>query len=127
MEDDILLQDEEEDGEAAGHRLIAQPSCIVGGKMRDYQMQGLNWLIHLYDNGINGILADEMGLGKTLQTIALLGYLYEYRTIRGPHLIIVPKSTLHNWMNEFRRWCPSLRPVKFHGNEAERVRKFGFF
>lgn len=37
-----------------------QPSVITGGKMREYQMQGLNWLIHLYDNGINGILADEM-------------------------------------------------------------------
>jgi len=137
MEDELLLQDEENDGESAGHRLMVQPSIIVGGKMRDYQMQGLNWLIHLYDNGINGILADEMvdlskvglgrltvwsqGLGKTLQTIALLAYLYEYRGIRGPHLIIVPKSTLHNWMNEFRNWCPTLRPVKFHGNEEERV------
>jgi len=60
MEDDILLQDEDEDGETAGHRLTVQPSIIVGGKMRDYQMQGLNWLIHLYDHGINGILADEM-------------------------------------------------------------------
>ena len=28
--------------------------------MRDYQIEGLNWLIKLYDNGINGILADEM-------------------------------------------------------------------
>ena len=35
--------------------------------MREYQLAGLNWLIRLYDNGINGILADEMGLGKTLQ------------------------------------------------------------
>lgn len=42
------------------HRLTVQPSCIKFGKMRDYQLQGLNWLIHLYDNGINGILADEM-------------------------------------------------------------------
>ncbi len=41
------------------HRLSVQPS-IVTGKMREYQIQGLNWLIHLYDNGINGILADEM-------------------------------------------------------------------
>ena len=63
----------------------------------------------------------HQGLGKTLQTIALLAYLYEFRGIRGPHLIIVPKSTLHNWMNEFRNWCPTLRPVKFHGNEEERV------
>ncbi|GMH40196.1 hypothetical protein BSKO_08100 [Bryopsis sp. KO-2023] len=121
MEDNLLLRDEEDDGAAAGHRLTVQPSVVSGGKMRDYQMQGLNWLIHLYDNGINGILADEMGLGKTLQTISLLGYLLEYRGINGPHLIIVPKSTLHNWMNEIRRWCPVLRPVKFHGSQEQRA------
>ena len=46
---------------------------MQGGKMRDYQVRGLNWMISLYENGINGILADEMGLGKTLQTISLLG------------------------------------------------------
>ena len=63
MEDNELLKDEEEEGAAAGHRLVAQPS-VIKGTMRDYQMQGLNWLIHLYDNGINGILADEMGLGE---------------------------------------------------------------
>lgn len=44
----------------AGHRLQVQPSIITGGTLREYQMQGLNWMIHLYDNGINGILADEM-------------------------------------------------------------------
>ena len=49
---------------------------LKGGKMRDYQVRGLNWMISLYENGINGILADEMGLGKTLQTISLLGYIY---------------------------------------------------
>ena len=63
QEDEELLRDEEGGAEAAGHRLQVQPSCITGGKMREYQVQGLNWLIHLYDNGINGILADEMGLG----------------------------------------------------------------
>lgn len=72
QEDEELLRDEEEGGERAGHRLQVQPSIIAHGKLREYQMQGLNWLIHLYDNGINGILADEMGLGKTLQTISLL-------------------------------------------------------
>ena len=60
MEDQALLADEDTGGEKAGHRLMAQPSVIKGGQMREYQMQGLNWLIHLYDNGINGILADEM-------------------------------------------------------------------
>ena len=60
MEDKALIEDEITGGERAGHRLMAQPSVIKGGQMREYQMQGLNWLIHLYDNGINGILADEM-------------------------------------------------------------------
>jgi SNF2 family DNA or RNA helicase len=59
-EDAELLRDEEDDGERAGHRLQFQPQIITGGTLREYQMQGLNWLIHLYDNGINGILADEM-------------------------------------------------------------------
>jgi SNF2 family DNA or RNA helicase len=57
---------------------------------------GLNWLISLYENGINGILADEMGLGKTLLTISLLGYMKHYINIPGPHIILLPKSTLHN-------------------------------
>jgi hypothetical protein len=59
-EDAELLADEDEDGTARGHRLSVQPSVIKHGTMREYQVQGLNWLIHLYDNGINGILADEM-------------------------------------------------------------------
>ena len=58
--------------------------------------------------------------GKTLQTISLLGYLAEFRGITGPHMVVVPKSTLHNWLNEFRRWCPSIKAVKFHGNAEER-------
>ena len=49
------------------------PPYIKNGEMKDYQIRGLNWMISLYENDINGILADEMGLGKTLQTISLLG------------------------------------------------------
>ncbi|CAI0466679.1 unnamed protein product [Linum tenue] len=117
-EDEEYLK-EEEDGMAGNTRLVTQPSCIQG-KMRDYQLAGLNWLIRLYENGINGILADEMGLGKTLQTISLLGYLHEFRGITGPHMVVAPKSTLGNWMNEIRRFCPVLRPIKFLGNPEER-------
>ncbi|XP_059632685.1 ISWI chromatin-remodeling complex ATPase CHR11 [Cornus florida] len=119
-EDEECLKDEEDGLSGTGNtRLLAQPSCIQG-KMRDYQLAGLNWLIRLYENGINGILADEMGLGKTLQTISLLGYLNEFRGITGPHMVVAPKSTLGNWMNEIRRFCPVLRAVKFLGNPDER-------
>ena len=89
------------------------PHFIKNGKMRDYQIRGLNWMISLYENGINGILADEMGLGKTLQTISLLGYMKHFKNINGPHVVLVPKSTLANWMNEFKKWCPTLRAVSF--------------
>ncbi|CAH9137203.1 unnamed protein product [Cuscuta epithymum] len=117
-EDEEYLKDEE-DGLSGNTRLLTQPSCIQG-KMRDYQLAGLNWLIRLYENGINGILADEMGLGKTLQTISLMGYLHEFRGITGPHMVVAPKSTLGNWMNEIKRFCPILRAVKFLGNPDER-------
>ena len=102
--------------------LLAQPTCIPSvapaGKMRPYQLEGLNWLIRCYENGINGILADEMGLGKTLQSISILAYMMEYEKVRGPHLILVTKSTLSNWMNELKRWCPELRGVRFHGSKV---------
>lgn len=56
------------------------------------QIKGLEWLVSLYNNNLNGILADEMGLGKTIQTIALITYLMEHKRINGPFLIIVPLS-----------------------------------
>merc|ERR1719447_1636429 len=98
----------------------SSPNYIKGGVMRDYQIRGLNWMISLYENNINGILADEMGLGKTLQTISLLGYMKHYRSVSGPHMILVPKSTLANWMNEFKKWCPTLRAVCLIGDQETR-------
>lgn len=119
-EDDELLTDAKK---AATYitRFDESPFYIEGGQMRDYQVRGLNWMISLYENGINGILADEMGLGKTLQTISLLGYMKHYRNTAGPHLVIVPKSTLNNWRNEFLRWCPTLRAVILIGDKDARA------
>lgn len=53
-----------------------------------------------------------MGLGKTIQTIAFICYLWETKNVRKqPHLVIAPKSTISNWMKEFRGWAPELRVV----------------
>jgi len=101
--------------------LTRQPDCIKFGKLKPYQLEGLNWMIHLAEKGLNGILADEMGLGKTLQSISILAYHWEFQNVQGPHLICVPKSTLSNWMNELARWCPSLRVIKFHGSREDRA------
>jgi SWI/SNF-related matrix-associated actin-dependent regulator of chromatin subfamily A member 5 len=108
-----------DDDDAPPDFLQVQPACITGA-MRPYQLAGLNWMIRLRNNGLNGILADEMGLGKTLQSISMLGYLHEFKRINGPHLVLVPKTTLSNWMNEFRRWLPALTAFKFHGSKEER-------
>ncbi|CAG9859824.1 unnamed protein product [Phyllotreta striolata] len=101
-------------------RFDQSPFYIKNGEMRDYQVRGLNWMISLYENGINGILADEMGLGKTLQTISLLGFMKHYKNVPGPHIVIVPKSTLSNWMAEFKKWCPTLRAVCLIGDQEAR-------
>jgi len=94
--------------------------------MREYQIQGLNWMVSLHHNGMNGILADEMGLGKTLQTVSFLGYLRNIRGIPGPHLVVVPKSTLNNWAREFQMWTPDVRVVLLSGTKEERVRTYCF-
>ncbi|UYV80458.1 SMARCA5 [Cordylochernes scorpioides] len=109
-----------EQGGESCERVHASPGYIKGGKLRDYQLQGLNWMIALYNSNLNGILADEMGLGKTLQTIAFLGYLRHFRHIRGPFLVVVPKSTLANWLAEFKHWCPSLKVVSIKGDKETR-------
>ncbi|KAI6189842.1 Transcription activator [Aphelenchoides bicaudatus] len=96
------------------------PWYIENGELRDYQIRGVNWLIQLQHNGISGILADEMGLGKTLQTIALLGYVKHYKKVDGPFLVIVPKSTLKNWQNEFEKWCPTLKAIILIGDQEAR-------
>lgn len=98
-----------------------QPKLVSGGKMRDYQLEGLTWLTCLYQIGLNGILADEMGLGKTLQLISFLAFLRE-QGINGPFLILGPLSTINNWANEFRKWAPKIPVVVYHGSPAERTR-----
>jgi SWI/SNF-related matrix-associated actin-dependent regulator of chromatin subfamily A member 5 len=104
-------------------KITQQPTIInhpLKHDMRSYQIEGLNWMVRLHDSGINGVLADEMGLGKTLQSISLLAYLREARGITGPHIVIVPKSTLGNWMREFRNWCGVIKAVKLGGAKEER-------
>lgn len=72
-------------------------------------------------NNINGLLADDMGMGKTIQTISFICYLYETKNIRKqPHLVIAPKSTISNWMKEFKNWAPDLRVVNLIPRKDER-------
>uniref|UniRef100_A0A672J5M7 Probable global transcription activator SNF2L2 n=1 Tax=Salarias fasciatus TaxID=181472 RepID=A0A672J5M7_SALFA len=101
-------------------RVEKQSSLLINGTLKHYQIQGLEWMVSLYNNNLNGILADEMGLGKTIQTIALITYLMEHKRLNGPYLIIVPLSTLSNWVYELDKWAPSIVKIAYKGTPALR-------
>ncbi|KAG9292072.1 hypothetical protein G9A89_017972 [Geosiphon pyriformis] len=128
----IELMDEEEEEEeeveisdgkkidyyAVAHKIkeeVEQPGLLNGGTLKEYQVKGLQWMVSLYNNRLNGILADEMGLGKTIQTISLIAYLIERKKQNGPFLIIVPLSTLTNWTMEFEKWAPTIVKCVYKG------------
>lgn len=109
----------------AGDVQVSQPKMLQA-QLKEYQLKGLNWLVNLYEQGINGILADEMGLGKTVQSISVMGYLAEQHNVWGPFLVIAPASTLHNWQQEITRFVPTIKVLPYWGNAKDRkvLRKF---
>ncbi|EXJ95127.1 hypothetical protein A1O1_00246 [Capronia coronata CBS 617.96] len=113
---------DEYEGEGLGAQdLVAtdQPAPVTGGQMKQYQLEGLEWLKSLWMNGLCGILADEMGLGKTLQAISLIAFFKEHN-IQGPFLIVAPLSTVRNWIEEFKHWTPSINTILYHGSKDAR-------
>jgi ATP-dependent DNA helicase len=120
--------------------LFQQPPNLTGGSLLPYQLEGLQWLLSLWENGLSGILADEMvfttneiiimilltflfiglqGLGKTIQVISLIAHLRHSNTT-GPFLIAAPLATIPNWVNEFQKWLPSCPVITYHGSKPER-------
>ncbi|XP_076103177.1 chromodomain-helicase-DNA-binding protein 1-like isoform X1 [Mytilus galloprovincialis] len=100
-----------------------QPSCIGGVDnldLRDYQLEGVNWLMHAWSKYNSSILADEMGLGKTIQTISFLQIMYTYYQLYGPFLVVVPLSTLVAWQREFKIWGPEMNVVTYLGDISSR-------
>ncbi|XP_018613809.1 SWI/SNF-related matrix-associated actin-dependent regulator of chromatin subfamily A containing DEAD/H box 1A [Scleropages formosus] len=99
---------------------LKQPRTLNSSlRLKPYQLIGLKWLVLLHKNSLSGILADEMGLGKTIQAISFLAYLYQEGNT-GPHLITAPSSTLDNWVQELKLWCPSLKVLVYHGSVEDR-------
>ncbi|KAG7268404.1 hypothetical protein CRUP_016278, partial [Coryphaenoides rupestris] len=87
-------------------------------QLREYQLEGMNWLLFNWYHRKNCILADEMGLGKTIQSITFLYEMFSLG-IRGPFLVIAPLSTITNWEREFRSWTP-LNVIVYHGSQISR-------
>lgn len=109
---------------AVNEKIIRQPSMLRAGTLRDYQLVGLQWMLSLYNNKLNGILADEMGLGKTVQVMALIAYLMEFKGNYGPHLIIVPNAVMVNWKSELHNWLPTLSCIYYVGGKDQRTKLY---
>ncbi|KAI9449289.1 SNF2-family ATP dependent chromatin remodeling factor snf21 [Lactarius psammicola] len=124
-----LGSDDEEDGDEPPKRArvlpgeakptFVQPALLTGARLKDYQLEGVAWMVSLWENGISGILADEMGLGKTIQTIAFIAHLRV--RVEAPFLVVCPLSVLHNWIDEFKRFAPEIPVVMYHGTPEERA------
>ncbi|ODV77033.1 uncharacterized protein CANTADRAFT_57083 [Suhomyces tanzawaensis NRRL Y-17324] len=99
--------------------ITEQPTILVGGKLKEYQLKGLQWMVSLYNNKLNGILADEMGLGKTIQSISLVTHLIEKKG-EDKFLVIVPLSTITNWTMEFEKWAPAVKVIVYKGSPQQR-------
>ncbi|CAB4255507.1 similar to Saccharomyces cerevisiae YER164W CHD1 Nucleosome remodeling factor that functions in regulation of transcription elongation [Maudiozyma barnettii] len=110
-------------------KLDEQPSYIKGGELRDFQLTGINWMAFLWSKNDNGILADEMGLGKTVQTVAFISWLIYSRKQCGPHIIVVPLSTMPAWQETFAKWAPELNCICYMGNQKSReaIRDYEFY
>lgn len=90
--------------------------------LRDYQLEGVNWLLWNWWLRRSCVLADEMGLGKTIQTV---GFLHELRNmkktqVQGPFLIIAPLSLTSQWQSEVALWSPDMNCILLHGSQEAR-------
>jgi len=101
---------------AAATKLRPRPPKTLNATLRPYQIEGHAWLSRLAAWGAGACLADDMGLGKTVQAIALL----IDRAADGPALVLAPTSVSLNWLDELRRFAPTLNPVVY-GEASDRL------
>jgi SNF2 family DNA or RNA helicase len=83
--------------------------------LREYQIEGFEWLARLAHWGVGACLADDMGLGKTLQALAVM----LLRSHLGPTLVVAPLSVSMNWLSETAKFAPSLRVVQLVGGDRQ--------
>ncbi|MFN8608298.1 MAG: SNF2-related protein [Vulcanimicrobiota bacterium] len=86
-------------------------------RLRDYQKEGVEWMLRTLHAGLGACLADDMGLGKTLQTLCVL----QHRRSQGPSLVVAPTSVTYNWKEQAQRFVPELRVLLYEGSGAVRA------
>ncbi|GMT00224.1 hypothetical protein PENTCL1PPCAC_22398, partial [Pristionchus entomophagus] len=113
-------------------KLEEMPEFLKRGgkqKLRDYQLEGLNWMLAAWCKNNSSILADEMGLGKTIQSTSFLSSLSYIHDLHGPFLVVVPLSTMAAWQKELCQWAPGLNVVTYMGDMSSRefIRQYEWY
>ena len=103
------------------------PALPEGRELRDYQWEGVRWLMFNWSQRRNSILADEMGLGKTIQSAVFLQMLSREQGMRGPFLVVAPLSTVVQWQREVSSWT-DMDAIIYHGSTEDRevLRNYDF-
>lgn len=117
--------------------LIGVIPCPIAKWLRDYQIQGAQFLLDRFAWQQGGILADDMGLGKTIQVIAFLTAVFgktadnrdinrraSFKTANPGKwypkvLIVCPGSLMDNWTSELNAWG-FWQVDRFHGTVAQK-------
>lgn len=86
-------------------------------RLRDYQKEGVEWMLRTLHAGLGACLADDMGLGKTLQTLCVL----YHRRAQGPSLVVAPTSVTFNWKEQAQRFVPELKVLLYEGTGPVRA------
>ncbi len=95
---------------------LSVPSTL-NAELREYQLEGINWMNCLSDWGVGACLADDMGIGKTMQALAML----IRHAPHGPSLVIAPTSVCASWVAEANRFAPCLNLILFGGNKRKKI------
>jgi DNA excision repair protein ERCC-6 len=104
------------------------PKCLWD-ELFEYQREGVEWMLKLWEGDNGGVLGDEMGLGKTVQVVAFLAVLQISGKLDEPNLIVAPSTLLRQWVRELNTWWPPLRTILLHSsstafNETKSVKSF---
>ncbi|KAL4854430.1 Chromodomain-helicase-DNA-binding protein 3 [Chlorella vulgaris] len=125
VERDAAVEAAARKAEAPG--LNATPEFLEGvGSLKDYQIEGVDWVLGKLRGGMSVILGDEMGLGKTIQAAVFLQLARERRLTTGPVAVVVPLSTFGSWERELAKWAPGLEVLSYSGQQEARalIRKY---
>ena len=101
----------------AAYALKPKLPTTLQAQLREYQLEGFQWLARLAHWGAGACLADDMGLGKTLQSLALI----LTRAAQGPTLILAPTSVCTNWVKEAARFAPTLNVHLFGTGDRQQL------